>query len=486
MANLNTALTPSPVVTVVNKDGTTATGYTGNVTMALGTNPTNATLGGTTVVAASSGVATFSNLTLNRSGKNFTLRATAAAQGGYTPKARVSRPFSIPTRCVFTTQPVGVAVPNAIIPPFQVSVQDSAGNTDTNYNGEITLALYAGAALGILSGLFIRNAVNGVADFSGLSIDASGDYSLRATAEESNTAYSPAPAISNTFPVGPYTLTVIADISDLNVKTAFTTKYGAIPSGAYTLNVNIASGVVISSTSTSNAALTWGSSWGGTPTFTLTNLGYVLGRGGAGGVGSAATSTTFTNGGNGGAAFELSGNTVSITNASGYIWGGGGGGGGGGRYNVSGVGTAPTGGADLAGGGGAAGAGIPSGSGGGAAGAGSQVSGTGTLTSAAQIGANQTGALISQTGVGTEGVGTIPSPGQGGIAGIAGFGLSFGNMYGGNSGGYGEDGFEARQGSGYETSGGTGGTAGKAINLSAGTATFISGSGSPNVKGAVS
>ena len=61
MANIETALTPAPVITVVNKDGSTATGYTGNVTMALDTNPTGATLTGTTTIAATAGVATFSD-----------------------------------------------------------------------------------------------------------------------------------------------------------------------------------------------------------------------------------------------------------------------------------------------------------------------------------------------------------------------------------------------------------------------------------------
>jgi len=208
MANLNTALTPAPVITVVNKDGSTASGYTGNVTMALATNPSNATLGGTATVAASAGVATFSNLTLNRSGKDFTLRATAAAQGGYMPRAKVSRPFSIPTRCVFTTQPVGSSVAGGILPTFTVTIQDSAGNTDTSYTAaDVTVALYAGAGSGILSGFYTRTATAGVVDFSGLSIDADGTYSLRATAESVSTAYDPAPAVSNTFGIPGYILT---------------------------------------------------------------------------------------------------------------------------------------------------------------------------------------------------------------------------------------------------------------------------------------
>src|SRR5689334_11972526 len=60
----------SPPVVVVAQDGAghTLSDFTGAVTIALGANPTGATLGGTTSVNASAGVATFSGLTLNRSG----------------------------------------------------------------------------------------------------------------------------------------------------------------------------------------------------------------------------------------------------------------------------------------------------------------------------------------------------------------------------------------------------------------------------------
>lgn len=201
MANLNTAISPAPVVTVRTKSGAVATGYTGNVTVSLGENPSLATLGGTTTVAASAGVATFSNINLNRSGKGFTLVATAAEQGGYTPKAVTSSPFSLPTRCVFTTQPVGTTV-DSIMDTFTVTVRDSAGNTDTNYAGEVTLLIYTRSGLGVLSGLTSRNAISGVANFSGISVDAEGSYSLLATAGTSTTAYTPAPVVSNPFSIG--------------------------------------------------------------------------------------------------------------------------------------------------------------------------------------------------------------------------------------------------------------------------------------------
>ena len=46
--------------------------------MAIGTNPGGSTLSGTNPVAAASGVATFNNLSLNKSGNGYTLTASAA------------------------------------------------------------------------------------------------------------------------------------------------------------------------------------------------------------------------------------------------------------------------------------------------------------------------------------------------------------------------------------------------------------------------
>src|SRR5687768_715739 len=125
MADLNTAITPAPVVQCVTKAGLPAIGFSGNVTMALSENPTGATLGGTLTVAAVAGEATFSNLTLNRSGKNFKLRATAASL-----RAVSSQAFSIPTRLAFTTQPTG-SFPGGDMATVVVTARDSDDNTDT-------------------------------------------------------------------------------------------------------------------------------------------------------------------------------------------------------------------------------------------------------------------------------------------------------------------------------------------------------------------
>lgn len=201
MADLNTAISPAPAVTCLTTGGVVATGYTGDVTVSLGTNPTGATLGGTLTVAAVAGVATFSNLTLNRSGKNFKLSATASGLRTVTSNA-----FSIPTECVFTTQP-SYAPLNTAIPSVVVTVQDSAGNPDTTYNGTVTVALYTASAAGTLSGTKSVTAVAGVATFSTLTINVAGTYTLIASATEISTAYKPASVVSSSFYVGPYTLT---------------------------------------------------------------------------------------------------------------------------------------------------------------------------------------------------------------------------------------------------------------------------------------
>ena len=62
---------------VEDQYGNLETSYNGSVIMALDANPGSATLGGTTSVTASGGVATFSGLTINAIGNGYTLVATS-------------------------------------------------------------------------------------------------------------------------------------------------------------------------------------------------------------------------------------------------------------------------------------------------------------------------------------------------------------------------------------------------------------------------
>ena len=60
------AITPAVQVCVQDGVGNTVTNATNNITIAIGTNPGSATLGGTVTAAAVSGCTTFANLTLRQ------------------------------------------------------------------------------------------------------------------------------------------------------------------------------------------------------------------------------------------------------------------------------------------------------------------------------------------------------------------------------------------------------------------------------------
>ena len=74
-----TPLAFQPSLTVADAQGGTVTGYTGNVTLAIkaGSGTVGATLGGTTTLQVTNGVANFTNLSLSREGVGYVLVATS-------------------------------------------------------------------------------------------------------------------------------------------------------------------------------------------------------------------------------------------------------------------------------------------------------------------------------------------------------------------------------------------------------------------------
>lgn len=192
-ASLNTAISPAVVVTARDKFGNTKTDFTGNVTLVFATNRYGATLGGTLTVAAVAGVATFSNVTLNRSGSGFALGAISTGS----KKAAPSSTFDVPTTLTFTTPPSTVQADQTF--SVVVAAKDNSGNTDTNYTGNITISL--NGTPGVLSGTLTQTASAGSATFSGLSINANGTYTIDATGTDVAGVYSPFPVQSDSFNV---------------------------------------------------------------------------------------------------------------------------------------------------------------------------------------------------------------------------------------------------------------------------------------------
>lgn len=378
----------------------------------------------------------------------------------------------------FIQQPTDTAVDSTITPAVTVALVNLLDNDAviTDFDGEVELELIGGPGTGILSGTLAVDAAAGVATFSDLSVDVVGTgYSLVATATDPLIDVS---RTSNSFEITEgYTLIIAANTTIYNVRNQFIALYGSPPADVV-LKITVNSGVEVHGTGPNVllSGLLFTGSWPGTPVFTLINNGYIIGKGGAGG-GAAQYPSAGAGGGLGGTAIHLAGQSVTITNASGHIWGGGGGGGGGGSASIEG------GNGNASGAGGGAGAGTATG------GTADVSAGVGDWTIAAEAtnGGTTSGSLVAQTG-GVGGTGAI----------VNGTGPMFGGQAlggaGGAGGNYGVDGTNGSDGGGtvgpgapFATSaGGTGNSAGKAINLGSGTATFVSGSGSPNVKGAVS
>jgi hypothetical protein len=85
------------------------------------------------------------------------------------------------TKLAFTQAPVTTSAGSTITPAVRVAIQDASGNTVTSATDQVTLAIGANPGSGTLSGTKTVSAVNGVAVFSNLSIDKTGNgYTLTA------------------------------------------------------------------------------------------------------------------------------------------------------------------------------------------------------------------------------------------------------------------------------------------------------------------
>jgi plastocyanin len=81
------AITPPVTVSVQDASGSPVTSSTAPITIAIGNNPSGAALDGTTTQSAASGVATFSDLTLDQSGAGYTLSASSSGLTSATSSA---------------------------------------------------------------------------------------------------------------------------------------------------------------------------------------------------------------------------------------------------------------------------------------------------------------------------------------------------------------------------------------------------------------
>jgi hypothetical protein len=172
---------PPVRITVYDASGGQVRDFTGDITVSIGANPGSGTLAGTKVVPmhpSLGGVGEWLDLSIDRAGNGYTLRATAAGVGSAT-----SDPFDITTNpppplagatgLGFLDQPTTTRA-GGTIPPFRVVATDDAGNIATGFGGAIWITLASNPGGATLSGTRRLVAVNGMVTFSDLSIDRPG------------------------------------------------------------------------------------------------------------------------------------------------------------------------------------------------------------------------------------------------------------------------------------------------------------------------
>lgn len=171
----------APPVRVAFQDGAgaTATEASGSITLSFSANPTGAVLGGTLTAPAVAGVATFSNLTIQKAGQPYSLQATAAnvTMATSTTFAVAAAPAAA---LAITTAPAGSAAsgsPLGVQPVIEL--RDPFGNTVASAGVAVTVSIATGP--GTLGGTTtVSTNAAGRASFSGLSIiGAVGSYTLR-------------------------------------------------------------------------------------------------------------------------------------------------------------------------------------------------------------------------------------------------------------------------------------------------------------------
>ncbi len=167
-------------VTAEDQYGNQTPAFTGRVAIGLNNNPGSGSLGGTLSENSNSGVAAFSNLTLDTAGNGYTIEATGT---GLTAAITVSinvTPAAASQLHVSTQPPSSVTAGSAF--GLTITALDPFGNIATGFNGSVHAALKNNPGTGSLGGTVVVTSTAGVAFFSNLLLDTAGNgYTIQAT-----------------------------------------------------------------------------------------------------------------------------------------------------------------------------------------------------------------------------------------------------------------------------------------------------------------
>ena len=226
------AFTGTNTITAQDQFGNTVSfdASANNVTIAANSPLTGAVSGlsGVNTLTAAgdfvSGVANLTSLGMKYTGNAATATFTAAAAtGGYTGTSgsTVTIDAGTATKLAYSQEPTNTVAGSSITPAITVQIRDANGNVVTTDNSTtVSLAINANPGSGTLTGGGLVTAVNGLATFSGVSVNKTGTgYTLDASSSPSLTG-----ATSTTFNITPGTADATA--STLTPTTASVTANG--------------------------------------------------------------------------------------------------------------------------------------------------------------------------------------------------------------------------------------------------------------------
>lgn len=160
------------IVSALDSFGNLTSSFSGAETISIATNAGGGILSGTVTMNAVNGIASFSGLSINRTGIGYTLQVGSAGLAGV-----ISTSFTVSagtaTQLLVTTQPTS-SVTAGFGFSLAVTAEDSLGNVATSFTGNVAVALSTNPSGGSLGGSLTVAAINGIAAFSGLTIDQAG------------------------------------------------------------------------------------------------------------------------------------------------------------------------------------------------------------------------------------------------------------------------------------------------------------------------
>jgi hypothetical protein len=242
--------TLAPVtVAIENPAGQIVKSDNDSVTLTISSGPPGATLTGVTTVQAVNGVATFTNVQINKaSGTSYTLAAsdTGDALSGFTSTGFKIAPAAA-SKLVFTTEPASTNA-GAMLAPVVASIEDAYGNVETGDDSQVNLSGVAS-----LTGTTAVNASSGVATFNYLWVNTAGTYAFTAS-DPTDTLPS---IMSTTFFVFAAPAITSADSVTMTAGTAglFTVTSAGSPTPALMETGNLPSGVTFTDNGNGTATL---------------------------------------------------------------------------------------------------------------------------------------------------------------------------------------------------------------------------------------